>query len=46
MWPLNNHPELVERGRAFIKRWGEWAIVLAGFWGSPAGQYADCRRNR
>jgi membrane protein YqaA with SNARE-associated domain len=31
MWPLRNHPRLLERGRAFFKRWGIWAIVLARF---------------
>jgi membrane protein DedA with SNARE-associated domain len=33
MWPLRNHPRLLERGRDFFKRWGIWAIVLARFSG-------------
>jgi membrane protein DedA with SNARE-associated domain len=31
--PLRNHPELLDKGRAFFKRWGIWAIVLARFSG-------------
>jgi membrane protein DedA with SNARE-associated domain len=33
MWPLRNHPRLIERGKAFFKKWGAWAIVLARFSG-------------
>jgi membrane protein DedA with SNARE-associated domain len=33
MWPLKKHPTLVERGKAFFKRWGGWAIVLGRFSG-------------
>ena len=33
MWPLKNHPKLIENGRAFFKRWGVWAIVLGRFSG-------------
>jgi membrane protein DedA with SNARE-associated domain len=33
LWPLRNHPELLDKGRAFFKRWGIWAIVLARFSG-------------
>ena len=33
MWPLKNHPGLIDAGRAFFKRWGAWAIVIARFLG-------------
>jgi len=33
LWPLKNHPRLLDKGRAFFKRWGVWAIVLARFSG-------------
>ena len=33
MWPLKNHPNLIERGRVFFKRWGAWAIVFGRFLG-------------
>jgi membrane protein DedA with SNARE-associated domain len=33
MWPLKNHPRLLERGRMFFRRWGAWAIVLGRFSG-------------
>jgi membrane protein DedA with SNARE-associated domain len=33
MWPLRNHPHLIEQGRAFFKRWGAWAIVIGRFLG-------------
>jgi membrane protein DedA with SNARE-associated domain len=33
MWPLKNHPHLIERGKMFFKRWGAWAIVIARFLG-------------
>jgi membrane protein DedA with SNARE-associated domain len=33
MWPLKNHPGLIERGRVFFKRWGAWAIVFGRFLG-------------
>jgi membrane protein DedA with SNARE-associated domain len=33
MWPLKNHPKLIENGRTFFKRWGVWAIVLGRFSG-------------
>lgn len=33
MWPLKNHPNLIERGRAFFRKWGAWAIILARFSG-------------
>src|SRR5262245_56324135 len=33
MWPLSNHPRLLDRGRIFFKKWGAWAIVLGRFSG-------------
>jgi membrane protein DedA with SNARE-associated domain len=33
MWPLKNHPAIMERGRNFFRRFGAWAIVLARFSG-------------
>jgi len=33
MWPLRNHPKLIENGQKFFKKWGAWAIVLARFSG-------------
>jgi len=33
MWPLKNHPKLIENGRMFFKRWGVWAIVFGRFSG-------------
>jgi membrane protein DedA with SNARE-associated domain len=33
MWPLKNHPKLIENGKIFFRRWGTWAIVLARFTG-------------
>jgi membrane protein DedA with SNARE-associated domain len=33
MWPLKNHPHLIENGKLFFRRWGTWAIVLARFSG-------------
>ena len=33
MWPLKNHPKLIDNGRSFFKRWGVWAIVLGRFSG-------------
>lgn len=32
-WPLSKHPELLERGHTFFKKWGAWAIVMGRFWG-------------
>ncbi|MGI9422546.1 MAG: DedA family protein [Hyphomicrobiaceae bacterium] len=32
-WPLNKHPELLPRARAFLNRYGAWAIVLGRFSG-------------
>jgi membrane protein DedA with SNARE-associated domain len=33
MWPLRNHPHLIEQGKVFFKKWGAWAIVIARFLG-------------
>ena len=33
MWPLKNHPNLIENGKTFFRKWGAWAIVLARFSG-------------
>ena len=33
IWPLKDHPKLMERGHAFFERWGVWAIVLGRFSG-------------
>lgn len=33
MWPLRNHPHLIEQGREFFKKWGAWAIVIGRFLG-------------
>jgi membrane protein DedA with SNARE-associated domain len=33
LWPLRNHPHLLEQGRAFFKRWGPWAVILGRFSG-------------
>ena len=33
MWPLKNHPKLLDKGRVFFKRWGAWGIIIARFSG-------------
>jgi membrane protein DedA with SNARE-associated domain len=33
MWPLKNHPKLIEKGRVFFRKWGAWALVLGRFSG-------------
>jgi membrane protein DedA with SNARE-associated domain len=33
MWPLKNHPKLLENGHTFFTRWGVWAVVLGRFSG-------------
>jgi membrane protein DedA with SNARE-associated domain len=33
MWPLKNHPRLIENGQRFFKKWGVWAIILGRFSG-------------
>jgi membrane protein DedA with SNARE-associated domain len=33
MWPLRNHPGLIDKGRVFFRKWGAWAIILGRFSG-------------
>jgi len=33
MWPLKNHPKLLDKARLFFRRWGAWGIVIARFSG-------------
>jgi membrane protein DedA with SNARE-associated domain len=33
MWPLKNHPKLLENGHTFFKRFGVWAVVIGRFSG-------------
>jgi membrane protein DedA with SNARE-associated domain len=33
MWPLKNHPKLIENGVKFFHSWGGWAIVVGRFSG-------------
>lgn len=33
MWPLKNHPDLVERGAVTFKKWGVGAIFVGHFFG-------------
>jgi membrane protein DedA with SNARE-associated domain len=33
MWPLKNHPSLIENGVKFFRSWGGWAIVFGRFSG-------------
>jgi membrane protein DedA with SNARE-associated domain len=33
MWPLRNHPKLIENGHIFFERWGIWAVVIGRFSG-------------
>ena len=33
LWPLRNHPDLIDRGRAAFDRWGSFAIVIGHFFG-------------
>ena len=33
MWPLSQHPDLMPRGEAFIKKWGVLAIFIGRFFG-------------
>jgi membrane protein DedA with SNARE-associated domain len=33
MWPLKNYPRLLDKARAFFKRWGAAGIVIARFSG-------------
>lgn len=33
MWPLRTHPNALNNGRAFFRRWGIWAIFIGRFAG-------------
>jgi membrane protein DedA with SNARE-associated domain len=33
LWPLNNHPKLLDKARSFFRLWGAWGIVIARFSG-------------
>lgn len=33
LWPLRDHPDLVERGNAAFRRWGVVAIIIGHFFG-------------
>jgi membrane protein DedA with SNARE-associated domain len=33
MWPLSNHPQLIPRGEAFVKKWGALSVVVGRFFG-------------
>jgi membrane protein DedA with SNARE-associated domain len=33
VWPLSNHPTLIPKGEAFVKRWGVLAIFIGRFFG-------------
>ena len=33
MWPLKDHPKLLENGHKFFRRWGVWAVVIGRFSG-------------
>src|SRR5262245_1078458 len=33
IWPLSRHPQLIERGRAFFRRWGAAAVFIGRFFG-------------
>ena len=33
MWPMRNHPELIEQGDRFFKRWGTTSVFLGRFSG-------------
>jgi len=33
MWPLKNHPKLLDTARSFFRRWSAWGIVIARFSG-------------
>ena len=46
MWPLKNHPKLIEKGRVFFRKWGAWAIVLGALLRPAARQRADRGRDR
>ena len=43
MWPLRNHPNLIDQGRVFFKRWGAWLLSSDAF----SGPFARaCRSSR
>ncbi|MBD3764390.1 MAG: DedA family protein [Rhodobacterales bacterium] len=33
LWPLRDHPDLVDQGRGAFVRWGTWAIIVGHFVG-------------
>lgn len=33
LWPLRDHPELVERGNAAFRKWGVVAVIIGHFFG-------------
>jgi membrane protein DedA with SNARE-associated domain len=33
LWPLRDHPELVDRGNAAFRKWGALAIIIGHFFG-------------
>jgi membrane protein DedA with SNARE-associated domain len=33
MWPLRDHPKLLENGHKFFRKWGVWAVVIGRFSG-------------
>lgn len=33
MWPLSRYPDLLQRGHAFMEKWGVWAVVIGRFSG-------------
>ncbi len=33
LWPLRNHPDLVEKGNAAFRRWGAYAVTIGHFFG-------------
>jgi membrane protein DedA with SNARE-associated domain len=33
IWPLRNHPELVERGNTAFRKWGVIAVIIGHFFG-------------
>jgi membrane protein DedA with SNARE-associated domain len=33
LWPLRNHPELIDKGRNAFRRWGPMAVLIGHFFG-------------
>lgn len=33
LWPLRDHPDLVEKGNAAFRRWGAYAVTIGHFFG-------------